>query len=76
MPYGPRWRAHRKLFHEFIDVSTVKNYDVNQVKAVSNFLINLYQTPGAFRKHINLCVPHFRDADSFDLRSNIGSPAR
>ena len=60
MPYGPRWRAHRKLFHEFIDVSTVKNYDVNQVKAVSNFLINLYQTPGAFREHINLCAPHFR----------------
>ena len=60
MPYGPRWRTHRKLFHEFIDISTVKNHDVNQVKAVSNFLINLYQKPGSFREHIHLCAPHSR----------------
>jgi hypothetical protein len=58
MPYGPRWRTHRKLFHEFIDISTVKNYDVNQAKAVSNFLVNLYQKPGSFREHIHLCAPH------------------
>ena len=56
MPYGPRWRAHRKLFNDFINPSTVNNYDANQVKVISNFLVNLHQNPEAFKDHINLCV--------------------
>lgn len=56
MPYGPRWRAHRKLFNDFISPSTANNYDANQVKVISNFLVNLYQNPEAFKEHINLCV--------------------
>ena len=58
MPYGPRWRTHRKLFHDFINVSATKNYDVNLAKAASNFLINLHRNPKAFREHIHLYVPH------------------
>ena len=67
MPYGPRWRTHRKLFNEFINISTVKNYDVHQAKGVTNFLVNLHRKPDIFRKHVNLLV-HFTpcDADPFD----------
>jgi len=54
MPYGPRWRIHRKLLHDFINTSTIKDYDGNQVKAVSNFLVNLRRKPEAFREHIHL----------------------
>ena len=54
MPYGPRWRTHRRLFHEFINISTVENYDIDQVRAVSNFLVNLHQEPKGFREHIEL----------------------
>ena len=56
MPYGSRWRTHRKLFNDFISASTVKDHDVNQVKVVSDLLINLHRKPGMFRKHIHLCV--------------------
>lgn len=56
MPYGQRWRTHRKLFHEFINISTVGNYDSNQIKVVSNFLVNLHREPKAFREHIELCA--------------------
>ena len=56
MPYGPRWRTHRRLFHDFINLSTVETYDVNQVKAVSNFLVNLHRNPEAFREHIYLFI--------------------
>lgn len=58
MPYGLRWRAHRRLFHDFIDISTAENYDVNQIKVVSNFLVHLHKEPKAFREHIELCAPH------------------
>ena len=58
MPYGPRWRTHRKLFNDFISVSTVKNHDVKQVKVVSDLLINLHRKPEMFREHIHLCVIH------------------
>ena len=56
MRYGPRWRTHRKLFNDFINLSTVDRYDVNQVKAVSNFLVNLLRNPEALREHINLYI--------------------
>ena len=56
MPYGPRWRVHRKLFNDFISSSTVKDHDVNQAKVVSNFLISLQRKPERFREHIHLCV--------------------
>jgi hypothetical protein len=54
MPYGPRWRIHRKLFHDFIDISTIENYNEYQTKAVSNFLVNLHREPKAFRERIEL----------------------
>ena len=59
MRYGPRWRAHRKLFNDFINPSTVNDYDANQVKVISNFLVHLHQKPEDFKEHINLCVLHF-----------------
>lgn len=58
MRYGPRWRAHRKLFNDFINPSTAKNYDANQAKVLSNFLVNLHKKPEAFKEHINLYVLH------------------
>src|SRR5882762_10049150 len=70
MAYGPRWRTHRKLFHDFINSSTVENYDVNQIKVVSNFLVNLQRNPEAFRGHINLYISSLYYAYLFNLRCN------
>ena len=58
MPYGPRWRTHRKLFNDFIGASTTTNYDLNQVKSVSSFLVNLHREPEAFEEHIGLYALH------------------
>lgn len=70
MPYGPRWRAHRRLFNDFINSSTVNNYDASQVKVISNFLVNLHRNPEGFQEHVNLCVP-LRDADLLDTPCRI-----
>lgn len=56
MPYGQRWRMHRKLLNNFIAPSMVKDYDVNQVRVVSDLLVNLHRKPKTFREHIHLCV--------------------
>ena len=53
MRYGPRWRMHRKLFNESFNASTVDKYDVNQVRAVSDFLTHLHERPDNFREHIH-----------------------
>ena len=53
MRYGPRWRMHRKLFNEFFNASTANRYDVNQVRAVSDFLVYLHGRPKGFREHIH-----------------------
>ena len=57
IPYGPWWRAHRKLFNDFINPSRTSDYDANQVKVVSDFLVNLHRKPEAFKEHISLCAP-------------------
>lgn len=52
MRYGPHWRMHRKLFNEFFNVSAAKEYDVNQIRVISDFLVHLHQRPRDFRGHI------------------------
>ena len=49
---------HRKLFTDFIGPSTLKDHDVNLVRVVSNFLVNLHRQPETFREHIHLYVVH------------------
>ena len=58
MPYGARWRVHRKLLNDFINPSTASDYDANQIKVVSDFLVNIHRKPEAFKEHISLCAPH------------------
>ena len=54
MRYGPSWRIHRKLFNESFNLAAVDKYDVNQVRAVSIFLVHLHESPKNFREHIHL----------------------
>lgn len=53
MRYGSNWRMHRKLFNEFFEPSAVKKYDINQDRAISNFLMNLHQHPASFVDHMH-----------------------
>ena len=53
MRYGPRWRMHRKLFSESFSPSAADMYDVNQDRAISDFLVHLHQRPSGFREHLH-----------------------
>ncbi|KAF9783495.1 cytochrome P450 [Thelephora terrestris] len=70
MPYGPRWRMHRKLLNEFVSPSTSKDHDVNQVKVVSDFIINLHRKPESFREHIHLLTSSLALSIAYGIRAD------
>ena len=52
MPYGPWWRKHRKLFHEYFHRGAVTKYQPIQRQEVQAFLRRLLVTPDNFLHHI------------------------
>ena len=54
--YGNRWRRSRRLFHEFLNVNAVANFDGYQHKHACRFLSSLAETPEDFFDHAQLCV--------------------
>ena len=54
--YGNQWRRARRLFHEFLNVNAVTNFDRYQHKHAYRFLSRLAETPEDFFDHAKLCV--------------------
>ena len=52
IPYGPRWRKHRKLFHENFHRNAVNKYQPIQRQEAQAFLRRLLVTPDNFFHHI------------------------
>ena len=52
MPYGPSWRKHRKLFHEYFHRNEVSKYQPTQRQETLAFLRRLLVTPDNFFHHI------------------------
>ena len=52
MPYGPWWRRHRRLFHEYFHPNAVTKYQPIQRQEVQAFLRRLLDTPDDFLHHI------------------------
>ena len=51
MPYGPRWRQHRRSFHEYFHRDAVTKYQPIQREEVRTFLHRLLVTPDNFFHH-------------------------
>ena len=56
MPYGNRWRTHRRLFHRFFNVSAVERFDPQLFKGVRTFLSRIAESPEDFADHTRLYV--------------------
>jgi cytochrome P450 len=52
MPYGPRWRRHRKSFREYFHRDAAIKYQPIQRQEVQAFLRRLLVTPNDFLHHI------------------------
>jgi len=56
LPYGNRWRIHRRLFHKFFNVSAVERFDPRLFKGIRDFLRRLAEFPEDFADHTRLYV--------------------
>jgi len=56
MPYGSRWRARRRLFHEVLNEKLAVSFDSYQYKHTYRFLSHLLEEPGHFTQEVDLCV--------------------
>ena len=57
MPYGPYWRAHRRVFHQYMNQTVIDEYLPAQVRETRRFLRRaLDTTPGRFGEQIRLFV--------------------
>ncbi|KAF8872233.1 cytochrome P450 [Infundibulicybe gibba] len=52
LPYGPAWRARRRLFHEHFHMSVAGQYKPIQARESRRFLQRLLDTPDDFVHHI------------------------
>jgi cytochrome P450 len=52
MPYGTKWRRHRRAFHEHFHANAVHKYLPIQVKETQALLRRLLTTPQNFMRHI------------------------
>nr|BED43016.1 cytochrome P450 monooxygenase [Trametes versicolor] len=52
--YGPRWRQHRRIFHQTLQLPTVDTFYRSNIRQVTReLLLNLLEGPQAFSRHIN-----------------------
>ena len=56
MPYGDRWRVHRKLCHEALNVGPTEKFDTHQYKYAHRFLSRLLEAPENFLQEVELSV--------------------
>ncbi|TFK74232.1 cytochrome P450 [Pluteus cervinus] len=52
LPYGPLWRAHRRLFQQLFRLGTVAQYRPIQTNKTRDALRNLLSTPTEFAAHL------------------------
>lgn len=56
MPYGERWRQHRKLFYQEFNATAALRYQPQEISATNTLLGNLAETPDDWVKHLRLYV--------------------
>ncbi|KAE9390448.1 cytochrome P450 [Gymnopus androsaceus JB14] len=50
MPYGPEWKACRKLFTTMFNPNNADQHEPQELKAARNFLLNLHEKPEQYAK--------------------------
>ena len=54
MPYGQRWRQHKRAFWQYFHPGALPTYLPLQRKTAHRFLNKLLDTPSRLREHIRL----------------------
>jgi hypothetical protein len=54
MPYGARWRAHRKLCNDVLNVRLTGEFDDHQYRYAYRLLTRLMEAPEHFMRELDL----------------------
>lgn len=56
MPYGDRWRKHRRIFHQYFRPTASETFRPIQAKKVQDLIFNLLDSPEQFLDHLKTYV--------------------
>ncbi|TCD63400.1 hypothetical protein EIP91_005582 [Steccherinum ochraceum] len=56
MPYGPTWREHRRIAHQYLNYDAVKQYRTLQLEEIRACLSRMLETPLHAKEHIHQAV--------------------
>ncbi|KAG0703344.1 cytochrome P450 [Suillus ampliporus] len=56
MPYGNRWRLHRRIFHQAFRQAGIPTYHAVQLRCAHKMLFSLLHDPGNYASHFQMLV--------------------
>ncbi|KAG2136722.1 cytochrome P450 [Suillus clintonianus] len=56
MPYGDRWRLHRRLLHQAFRQAEIPTYHAVQIRSAHQMLFSLLQDPGNHASHFQMFI--------------------
>ncbi|KAG2041576.1 cytochrome P450 [Suillus americanus] len=59
MPYGDRWRLHRRMFHQAFRQAEIPTYHASQLRSAHKMLFNFLQDPGNYPSHVKMFSASF-----------------
>lgn len=59
LPYGDRWRRHRRMFHQAFCQAKTPAYHASQVRAAHKMLFSLLQDPSNYTSHVQMFSTSF-----------------
>lgn len=59
MPYGERWRLHRRIFHQAFRQAEIPTYHALQLRSAHKMLFSLLQDPGNYPSHVKMFSASF-----------------
>ncbi|KAG1842640.1 cytochrome P450 [Suillus subalutaceus] len=59
MPYGDRWRLHRRMFHQAFCPAEMPTYHALQLRSAHKMLFSLLQDPDNYPSHVNMLSASF-----------------
>ncbi|KAG2154162.1 cytochrome P450 [Suillus bovinus] len=71
MPYGDRWRLHRRFFHQAFRQSEVHAYHAVQLRCAHKMLLRVLQDPSEYSKHFEMFSASFVLAIVYDYELKV-----
>ncbi|KAF9077321.1 cytochrome P450 [Rhodocollybia butyracea] len=56
MPYGDRWRKHRRLFQQSFRPAAIQNFQPTQRRKIHDLVVNLVNGPDEYEKHVGAAM--------------------